>query len=241
MEPNKLDLEIKQKLESRTIQPSAEAWGRLDAMLDATEKINNKRNYNWIYIAASFIGFLIICTVFFNGFETVKTNKGTSVVLEQKTNVNNLENPEIINEDVLPSRIQKTIMKEYEVVTEHNKVNKQPQQLNNKEEKVLNSNQLRGNEVVVIVSENKNYQSTSSNRYISAEKLLAEVSNTKFEPKTTEISIEKTSKAISINPNSLLSTAETELNQSFRESALDKLNKNFNAIKTVLANRNYQE
>jgi hypothetical protein len=94
---------------------------------------------------------------------------------------------------------------------------------------------------VVIVSENKNYQSTSSNRYVSAEKLLAEVTNTNFEPKTTDISIEKTRKAISVNPNSLLSSAETELNQSFRESALDKFNKNFNAIKTVLVNRNYEE
>jgi hypothetical protein len=38
-----------------------------------------------------------------------------------------------------------------------------------------------------------------------------------------------------------LQNAETELNQSFRESALNKFNKNFNAIKTVLVNRNYEE
>ena len=37
------------------------------------------------------------------------------------------------------------------------------------------------------------------------------------------------------------SNAENEIYQSYRESALDKLNKNFNSIKTVLANRNYEE
>jgi hypothetical protein len=241
MEPNKLDLEIKQKLEQRMIQPSAQAWDRLEAMLDSAEKTNNKRSTNWIYIAASFVGFLLVCTVFFNGYETVKVDPTAPIVLEEKPDENNLEKPEILHKDVVSSQIQKTITKEYKVVAENNNVNKQSRKINIKEEKVLNSNQSRGNEVVVIVSENKNYQSTSINRYVSAEKLLAEVSNTKFEPKTTDISLEKTRKAISVNPNSLLSSAETELNQSFRESALDKFNKNFNAIKTVLVNRNYEE
>jgi hypothetical protein len=241
MEPNKLDLEIKQKLEHRMIQPSAQAWDRLEAMLDSAEKTKSKRNINWIYIAASFVGFLLVCTVFFNGYEIVKVDPIAPIVLEEKPDENNLEKPEILNKDIVSSQIQKTINKEYKVVAENNNVNKQSKKLNTKEEKVSNSNQSRGNEVVVIVSENKNYQSTSSNRYVSAEKLLAEVTNTNFEPKTTDISIEKTRKAISVNPNSLLSSAETELNQSFRESALDKFNKNFNAIKTVLVNRNYEE
>ena len=241
MERNKLDLELKQKLEHRMIQPSAQAWDRLEAMLDSAEKTKSKRNINWIYIAASFVGFLLVCTVFFNGYETLKIDPTAPIVLEEKPDEDNLEKPEILNKDVVSSQIQKTINKEYKVVAENNNVNKQSKKLNTKEEKVSNNNQSRGNEVVVIVSENKNYQSTSSNRYVSAEKLLAEVTNTNFEPKTTDISIEKTRKAISVNPNSLLSSAETELNQSFRESALDKFNKNFNAIKTVLVNRNYEE
>ena len=241
MEPNKLDLEIKKKLEHRMIQPSGQAWDRLEAMLDSGEKTKSKRNINWIYIAASFVGFLLVCTVFFNGYEIVKVDPIAPIVLEEKPDENNLEKPEILNKDIVSSQIQKTINKEYKVVAENNNVNKQSKKLNTKEEKVSNNNQSRGNEVVVIVSENKNYQSTSSNRYVSAEKLLAEVTNTNFEPKTTVISIEKTRKAISVNPNSLLSSAETELNRSFRESALDKFNKNFNAIKTVLVNRNYEE
>lgn len=241
MEPNKLDLEIKQKLEQRMIQPSAQAWDRLEAMLDSAEKTKSKRSTNWIYIAASFVGFLLICTVFFNGYETVKVDPTAPIVLEEKPDENNLEKPEVLHKDVVSSQLQKIITKEYKVVAENNNVNKQPKQRNNIEKGVLIINESKENDAIVNSSENKNYQSTSSNRYVSAEKLLAEVSNTKFEPKTTDISIEKTRKAISVNPNSLLSSAETELNQSFRESALDKFNKNFNAIKTVLVNRNYEE
>jgi hypothetical protein len=248
MEPNKLETQFKEQLNSREIKPSEMAWSKLDAMLSVADSSNSeqakqkqKTKFPWMFMAASFVGFLLIGTVYFKGFETVKIDKGSPVVIEQKIDRDNLEKPEILNKDVVSSQIQKTITKEYKVVAENNNVNKQSRKLNTKEEKVLNSNKSRGNEVVIIVSENKNYQSTSGNRYASAEKLLAEVSNTKFEPKTTDISVEKTRKAISVNPNSLLSSAETELNQSFRESALDKFNKNFNAIKTVLVNRNYEE
>ena len=241
MELNKLDLEIKQKLEHRMIQPSAQAWDRLEAMLDSAEKTNNKRSTNWIYIAASFVGFLLVCTVFFNGYETVKVDPTAPIVLEEKPDENNLEKPEILNKDFVPSQIQKTTTKEYKVVAENNNVNKQSKKLYTKEEKVSVINLSKENNTIISSSENMNYQAASGNRYVSAEKLLAEVSNTKFEPKATDKLIEKAGKAISVNPNSLLSNAETELNQSFRESALNKFNKNFNAIKTVLVNRNYEE
>jgi hypothetical protein len=38
MELNKLENQIKEKLNSREIQPSAQAWDRLDAMLSVAEE-----------------------------------------------------------------------------------------------------------------------------------------------------------------------------------------------------------
>ncbi|MDO8317027.1 MAG: hypothetical protein Q7T12_05840 [Flavobacterium sp.] len=239
MEPNKLEIQFKEQLDSREIKPSEIAWSKLDAMLTAAEK--PKAKFPWLFIAASFVGFLLIGTVFFKVFETVKISTDTPVVLEQKTDVNNLNEPEIIDETVLSGQIQKTTLQEHEVVADNIITKKQPKQLNAKKEEVSIINPAKENNAIVSSSENKNYPVTSGSRYVSAEKLLTEVNNTKFEPKATDKSIGKTRKAISINPNSLLSNAETELNQSFRESALDKFNKNFNAIKTVLVNRNYEE
>ena len=239
MELNKFEIQIKEQLNAREIKPSEMAWDKLDAMLTIAEKPKTK--FPWLFIAASFVGFLLIGTVFFNNSETVKISTVTPVVLEQKKDVSNLNEPEIINEAVLPGQIKKTTVQEHEVVADNTILKKHPKQLNTKEEEVSTINPTKENNDIVNTSENKNFPLTSSNRYVSAEKLLADVSNTKFEPKVADRSIEKTRKAISINPNSLLSNAETELNQSFRESALDKFNKNFNAIKTVLVNRNYEE
>ena len=46
--------------------------------------------------------------------------------------------------------------------------------------------------------------------------------------------------SVKIDANALLSTVEKELDDSYRETNLDKLNKNFNAIKTAIVNRNYE-
>lgn len=241
MEPNKLDLEIKQKLDARTIQPSAQAWDRLSTKLDSVEKTKVKRNYKWIYIAASFAGFLLIGTVFFTVLDTEIIDKNLpAVVLEQKKDVNNSDQSKINKENVLPTLVQNKIRKEQKIIA-NNSIKKQSKQLSNEENTVSTINQLKENNAVVNVGENSNYQSVSKNKYISAERLLAEISKSKVEKPSFNRPIERYKSGIAVNANSLLINAESELNQSFRETAIEKINKNYNSIKAVLANRNYQE
>ena len=241
MEPNKLDLEIKQKLDARTIQPSAQAWDRLSAKLDIAEKTKSKRNYKWIYFAASFVGFLLIGTVFFTVLDAeIIDNNLPAVVLEQKKDVNNSDESKANNPNVSPRSTQNKVLNEPQFIA-NNSIKKQSIELLNKEDTVSIINQSKENNAIVNSAENSNYQVVSKNRYISAEKLLAEVSNAKSEANTSIKTIERTRNGIAVNPNSLLSNAEAELNQSFRETAIEKINKNYNAIKTVLVNRNYQE
>jgi hypothetical protein len=45
MEPNKFDQSIKEKMEARTIVPSAEAWEKLETMMPLVEK--PKRKVAW--------------------------------------------------------------------------------------------------------------------------------------------------------------------------------------------------
>ena len=240
MEPNKLDLEIKQKLDDRRIQPSAQAWDRLSAKLDSAEKTKSKRNYNWIYIAASLVGFSLIGTVFFTVLDTeIVDNNLPTVVLEQKKDVNKSEESKIDNENVLPNLLQNKMLKESKVVA-NNSIKTQSKQLLNKEDTVSTINQSKENNAVVNVESN-NSESISKNRYISAEKLLAEISNNKVEKTSSNRPTERYKSGIAVNPNSLLINAESELNQSFRETAIERINKNYNSIKAVLANRNYQE
>lgn len=239
MEPNKIEKEFKEQLNYREIKPSEMAWKKLDAMLTVADK-KPKRNFRWLYLAASVLGFLWVSTVCFNRFEAVKTDKDLPIVLEQKTDVNHLEEQKIISKSVLHEQIQKKVIEKHTVAANSSDPKKQQIQLKNKEE-ISIINNLKVDSAIVNSSENKNYQATTKNKYISAEKLLAEVSNTKFEAKFTNEKNEETRKAITINPNDFLQNAETELNQSYRESALDRFNKKFNAVKTVLVNRNYEE
>jgi hypothetical protein len=51
-------------------------------------------------------------------------------------------------------------------------------------------------------------------------------------------SISKT--AVKVNPNTLLSQVDGELELSFREKVINKVNKNYQSVKAALANRNQE-
>ena len=64
MELNKLENQIREKLNSREIKPSPQAWDRLDAMLSVAEGKKIRRPFGWLYIAAS-IMILLAAGLFF--------------------------------------------------------------------------------------------------------------------------------------------------------------------------------
>lgn len=250
---NKFEKDIQQKLSNREIKPSANSWDRLDAMLSVEEKPKKKRGFNWFYVAASLLLFISLGYYLYIQNQDVKPLNEEIIIVEENSEFNiqhsenkeeNPENRESVKEVLVENNI---LIKEPKNSSIHNqkivaaiKINNQQLTTNNQIE-VSIINQSSG-KTTITNSEINNQQSTINNKYVSAEKLLAEISDNNFENKTTtKRVVKKTRKGISVNPNVLLSNAETELNQSFRESALDKLNKNFNSIKTVLANRNYEE
>jgi len=231
MEPNKLDVQIKQKLENRIIQPTDEVWNRLDAMLTVVEK--PKRSNSWIYIAASFIGFLIVGTVFFNGFGTKKTNTTTPVVLEQKLDRNTIEEQKVSNEDSTSSINTKSLIRKKEVVAENNNLKTKPTQLmnKNKEVSIINQNKLENNQKNATAS--LMIVKTSDN---AVNILLLGVAESKIGKGNSNSQMQ----AISVNANNLLSQVDGELEPSFREKVIVKINKNYQTVKVALANRNLE-
>ncbi|MFA9195236.1 hypothetical protein AAGV33_12540 [Flavobacterium sp. FBOR7N2.3] len=239
MEPNKLEKQFREQLNSRKIKPSEMAWTKLDTMLSGTEK--PKAKFPWLYVAASFVGLLLIGTVYFNLQENPIENQKNGVVIQSPVapKVKNIlldsTNLKIQGEDSFSNKKSVRINNKFIDATQKSTI----------VEKNLNQNQTAEVSIVdpykkndsMILSENN--QSLAKNKYVSAEKLLAEISNTKFE--SADETMRNTTKVISVNPNILLSNVETELNQSFKESALDRLNKNFKTIRTVLVNRNYKD
>ena len=60
---SKLDMNVKNKLLNRTIQPSASSWERMSEQLDAADKKRRKRLFWYVGYAASIL--LILSLVFF--------------------------------------------------------------------------------------------------------------------------------------------------------------------------------
>ena len=100
MELNNFDKDIQQKFNSRKIEPSAQAWDRLDAMLTVAEEKKQPKTYFWLKIAASFLIFSGIGYVFFQQNQKLDISQPTNeVVITKETPANEVENnddPQII-------------------------------------------------------------------------------------------------------------------------------------------------
>jgi hypothetical protein len=228
MEPNKLDNQIREKLNAREIQPSAQAWDRLDAMLTVSEEKKPKKGYGWFFVAASTILFFGLGFFLFNSNETIEIDNSVPVVTTSSKAIDSVET----------NIISGISVENVKSVLVQNEVND-----SKKEVKNIKSEQRKELVKVENVTDEKNassFQLSASNsyKYVSPENLLAEV-------QTGEKVIISENKIISkpkmkVDPNSLLTTVEKELDEKHKETTLEKLTRKFQDAKSALANRNYE-
>ncbi len=225
MEPNKLENKMREKLNKRTIQPSANAWDRLDAMLSVTEQ-KPKRNFKWLSIAAVFVGFTLIGIFILNKEKSIENViPSNPIVLENETEkvenlieigkVNTISSEENQKEVVLINQSKK-------------KMDEQPIAINPKKEFLLD-NHSKKEEVIV-----ENQSKEAINKYVNAKSLLAEIeTGEKFEIPTLS-----KNPSVKVDANALLSSAEKEVEETFRDKVIQSINKKYNSVKSTLANRN---
>ena len=227
MEPNKMEEDFRKKLNAREIQPTGAAWDRLDAMLSVAEKSAPKRNYRWLYLAA---GIAIFFSVGLFLFQQEKPNQeiqlNNDTVVKSDETITNKENSNSINKLQIPETNQKEVVAE--TVSAVKKVTTRKSVLN----KITDfQKQVIKEEVAATVpqktAEIQNADKVEKAPIITEQSLVA-IAKPKEKPQ------------VKVNVNSLLSTVEGELNQEFRETTLQKLNRNFKTVKTAVANRNYE-
>lgn len=223
MEPNKLENKMREKLNQRTIQPSANAWDRLDAMLSVTEQ-KPKRNYKWLSIAAVFVGFTLIGIFILNKEKSIENViPSNPIVLENETekveNLNEKENTISSEEN----------QKEVAIINQSKKkMDEQPVAINPKKDFLLD-NHSKTKEVIV-----ENQSKEAINKYVNAKSLLAEIeTGEKFEIPTLS-----KNPSVKVDANALLSSAEKEVEETFRDKVIQSINKKYNSVKSTLANRN---
>lgn len=228
MEQNKLENEFRKQLHSREIKPSEMAWNKLDAMLTA-EEIKPKHRFSWIYIAASLLGFIFLGTFFFSQTSNNTTVEGKEVVIEN--------NQKAVSKEQTPLIIPENSTAESVVVTSELEKGKRNYRETNsviKSQLVQNYKSDSLNSIIekAKVNQKKEEFGSSNINDKTVDEMLASV---KIDSKSSNL---KT--AIKVNPNTLLSQVDGELELSFREKVINKINKNYQTVKVVLANRNQE-
>ena len=250
MEPNKLETQIKEKLNSREIQPTEMAWDRLDAMLSVSEEKKTKRfpflTSKFIGIAASVLVFLSVGLYFINQENTDSDVQESVVVKEEiKTNTSEENNNEVKEINSIPVQSEEQV-----AVTTNNK----PQTINKKSSQGFNQNNQNNQKTTVNPIINKNKEIEFLGNGDVAQKDLPRIETRKqivvAKPKYVDVddllaSVENESKntkkpSVKVNANTLLSQVDGELEQSFRQKAINRISKNYQEVKVALANRNQE-
>jgi len=256
MEPNNIEEQFKQMLNSRELQPSDKAWDRLDAMLSVAEEKKTKRSFGWLYIAASIIGFIFVGTLFFSQTEELIDVRRNDVVLQEKE--------EKSSEHIIQGQSGKDILPSIQSqgVAEVSNDNQKSKNQITKSEGIVHCNTCPSEKVIINQKTNRNLNQIN-NEKIAEFKNETSIAHSEI-PKTVEsnksltdkesilksdnnllVSLDNTAKqlankkaTIKVDAKSLLSQVDGEVEYTFREKVFTKINKNYQEIKVALVNRN---
>lgn len=260
MAPYKLEDNIREKLEARELKPSADAWKKLEAKLDAQQP--KKKPVIWYYVAASFVGFLILASIFFNR----STSEVNNQIVDENVELNNSKNDsEIIPNDSETKEIaseENNAEKVETIVSKKETENPQPKSIQLKplpQKKSAIDKKIEKMESIAKVSEenSKTLKPKTQNEedklfnnkvdeVVASVKMLQE-NNTEVMAKEVEALLNNARREIQtqrilnspkVDAMALLQDVEWELDKSFRDKVFDALGDGFNKIRTAVTERN---
>ena len=257
MAPIKFEEQLKDKLEKRSLQPSADAWGKLSERLDAEDKISHKPWLGWLSVAA---GIIILITVLVKFF-------GANAVEEISPQLVEEDAIEVLDENQLPikenTKMINVAIEDETIIneTKASKAKKEPTLTNYKsaikksEAPKLathySTNALEVNEVATIIDDKT---TVINDPEINKEAVAQTLNSLNAETATAtdrEVDsllklankellrdnlIKNSSKAV--DAQSLLEDVEDEMGQSFRTKVYEALKDGYKTVKTAVAERN---
>jgi len=241
MAQNNMDKDFSNKLNEREIQPSPMAWDRLDAMLTVAEQKKTGRKYNWLYVAAGFLGFLFIGMMLFNQTEQMTDSGKNEVVIEDNTIKDSVKlTPTLeITKPVYEKKAENTVIASEEKIQRKSSEKIIPTiQSNDDKRKIIPEERIKN---VVANNQTDQNQSQLVNQkteqvkkftYVNVDELLASVDKAPTHKKEVNVKVDS---------NTLLSQVDGELELSFREKVIKTVNKNFRTVRVALTNRNVQQ
>ena len=245
MEPDKFEKHIKKQLNEREINPSDNAWDKISGQLQKTEPPKSKR-YFWYSVAASFIGVLIVSSLYFNasdesiesGIQIVETPNEPVVIPNTEAIVikqNAVEDKITISDKASIKDVKKTRV---QVETDLD-FNAQIASNNNVNDKVIKTDavpnakeQLINAKIAEVVAQV--YLMENSNLPVSSIEVDSLLRKAQQEILTDKIFNQEGK----VDAMALLNEVEGELDQTFREQIFETLRAGFLKVKTAVADRN---
>ncbi|MAP79877.1 MAG: hypothetical protein CL526_02195 [Aequorivita sp.] len=264
MAPHNLEDNIRKKLDARSIQPSANAWDKLEAKLDATKP--KKRPVFWYLAAASFVGFVIVTSVFLftNNSEIenqiVENNNLNAPVYDddsKKLN-NNFETAKIASEDntkEVPPQNSSTkqdaekqtgVAKQKPALSQQSEIDKKIKDNRAIAKTSAKQNTTPKSVEELIVVENDDFFKNKVNEVVASVKKLQEdndnITATEVENLLNnarrDIEMQRILNNQKVDANALLQDVEWELERSFRDKVFEALGEGFNKVRTAVLERN---
>jgi hypothetical protein len=241
MEPNNFEKDFREKLNQRKIEPSDKAWDRLDAMLSVAENKKPKKKRKWLYMAASVVGFLLVGTFFFNQKKNEVESPKNIIVIKEDQKKNSVVKPTLSIIDSIRTEIA---VSEKEATQTSTKISIAKKINNNQNtNKTIKNEPNQIAESSVIIKNNQEKQSINNQTSVvetSRKENTDQLLNSAEKTVIAENLVKPKSK-VKVNANDLLNQVDGELELSFRERVITKVNKNYQTVKVALANRNQQE
>lgn len=260
MAPIKFEEHLRDKLEKRTIQPTAEGWEALEDRLDNRDKKRNTKTFWWLGIAASIVGIVLVTVLFFNRSEpktTLPVIVNTPVNEKTPNNVASAKEveslPKETTDDMKPeakssvtenqkakvpkdSKLilpRKATPLKKAVVSNGEEIKKQNDQVEKVMKTPVNNadfEEAKLNDVVAEIN-----RINMENQGVSEAEIDSLLKQAEREILNNRIYNEKTR---TVDADALLQDVEVELEQSFRTRVFEALKKSYVTVKTAVAERN---
>ncbi len=252
MEPSKFEKHIKEEMQKREIQPSANAWERVSEQLEPAREVKSNK-FLWYSMAASFIGIVIVSSLFFQS-EDKPVESDVQIVDTRKKETQG-------EQDSLISKGRITIDEEQnfddnnisitssEIVVPKKELNEESLESRNTESDriVLNDDKVKRIKVGDLLEDADNSIDLKIKEVLAQVDLLeqnkasltdAEVDSLLYEAQRQLLTEKVFDKNASVDAMALLNQVEGELDQSFRDQIFEKLKSGFLKVRTAVADRN---
>jgi hypothetical protein len=229
MKNSAVENQFREKINIREIIPSKASWDRLDAMLTVAEK--PKRNFKWMYIAASFLGFLMISTLYFDKNKKGAIINNDNIVVNEPKNTSEISvksaKVNLVEVETTKGVEKKLASKEMKSGIDSNSL------VSNAAIQVVEKEVIQEPQIPIINQKAEQKIVLQKSKYVNVDELLASVDNA-----SQENGLRVVKSNVKVSSNELLTQVDGELDLSFREKAIKTVNQKFRTAKLALSNRN---